>query len=258
MKATIRLSRYVVYDLLRSRVVLAYTLFLLAVSLALFNLEDSSTKGILSLMNIVLMVVPLVSIIFSTIHLYNAQEFMVLLLTQPIRRNTVLASQYIGVAVALSTAVSLGVGIPTLLYGGGSTGFLLYLISLVLTFVFTSLAFLAAMATRDKARGIGLAILLWFFFTLVYDGLVLFLLFAFSDFPLEKPMLVLTALNPVDLARISLLLNLDLSAMMGFTGALYQKFLGSAWGFVVSLSAQLLWITLPLAWAFRIFKRKDL
>jgi Cu-processing system permease protein len=258
MKATLRLSRYVTYDLLRNRVVLGYTLFLLAVSLALFNLEDSSTKGILSLMNIVLMVVPLVSIIFPTIHLYNAQEFMVLLLTQPLRRGSVLASQYVGCAVALCSAVSVGVGIPTLLYGAGGAGFLLYGMSLALTLVFMSLAFLAAMATRDKARGIGLAILLWFLFTLVYDGMVLFVLFAFNDYPLETPVLVLTAFNPVDLARVTLLLHLDESALMGLTGALYQKFLGGSWGTVATLGALSLWLAVPAAWAFRVFKRKDL
>jgi Cu-processing system permease protein len=63
----LKLSRYVLYDIARSKVILAYSVFLLIVSLSLFNMEENSSKAILSLLNIVLIVVPLVSMIFATI-----------------------------------------------------------------------------------------------------------------------------------------------------------------------------------------------
>jgi len=71
-------------------------------------------------------------------------------------------------------------------------------------------------------------------------------------------MIVLTALNPIDLARILILLQLDISALMGYTGALYQQFFGSGSGIVFSIAMQLLWIIIPLLFALRIFKKKDL
>jgi len=126
------------------------------------------------------------------------------------------------------------------------------------TFIFTGLAFLASVRSRDKARGIGLALMLWFYFSILYDGLILLVLFYFSDYPLEKPVLALTALNPVDLSRILVLLKLDTSALMGYTGALYQKFFGSMLGVAWSFGLLILWWMLPLGIALRAFKRKDL
>lgn len=59
--------RYIAYDILRNRMVLAYTLFLLLMSATLFSIESNPGKGLLNLLNVILIVVPLVSIIFSTI-----------------------------------------------------------------------------------------------------------------------------------------------------------------------------------------------
>ena len=111
-----------------------------------------------------------------------------------------------------------------------STGLALIFTGCALTLVFTSIAFWASVKARDKARGIGFALLLWFYFALIYDGLILLILFTFSDYPLEKLTLVLSALNPVDLGRIFIMLKMDVSALMGYTGALYQDFFGSFMG----------------------------
>ncbi|RYY20490.1 MAG: ABC transporter permease, partial [Chitinophagaceae bacterium] len=70
----LKLSKYVLYDILRNKVVIAYTLFLLIVSMSLFQMEENSSKAVLSLLNIVLIVIPLVSMVFSTIHWYNSYE----------------------------------------------------------------------------------------------------------------------------------------------------------------------------------------
>ena len=64
-----KVIKYVIYDILRNKFVMSYTLLLLLVSLAFFGFEADANKGLLSLLNIILMVVPLVSIIFKTIKL---------------------------------------------------------------------------------------------------------------------------------------------------------------------------------------------
>src|SRR4030095_6019422 len=207
-----KLSRYVLYDILRSRIVLAYTLFLLIVSFSLFQLEENDSKAILSLLNIVLIVIPLISMIFTTIHYYNSYEFIELMLSQPLSRTRILISEYAGVSFSLLSAYLIGVGLPVLLYSPNATGMALLFSGSALTLIFTSLAMLASVWSRDKARGIGLVLLLWFYFALIYDGLVLLILFSFSDYPMEKFTLVLSALNPIDLARISIMLKMDISA----------------------------------------------
>ncbi|MCR6721978.1 MAG: ABC transporter permease [Chitinophagaceae bacterium] len=210
-----QVTRYVLYDILKSKVILAYTLFLFLVSFSLFQLEEDGGKAILSLLTIVLLVTPLISMVFSTIHYYNSYEFMELMLSQPLGRTRILLSEYAGAALSLLAAFLLGVGIPILFFAADSTGFALLFTGTALTLIFTSIAFLAAVCSRDKARGIGIALLIWFYFALIYDGLLMMLLFSFSDYPMEKFTLLLSALNPVDLARIFIMLQLDVKCPHG-------------------------------------------
>lgn len=254
----LKLSRYVLYDILRSKVVVAYTLFLLVVSLSMFQLEENHSKAILSLLNIVLIVVPLISMIFTTIHYYNSYEFIELMLSQPLSRKKILLSEYAGVALSLLSGFFIGVGLPVLIFAFDDTGIALLFTGGSLTLVFTSIAFLASVKARDKARGIGAALLLWFYFALIYDGLVLLILFAFSDYPMEKFTLLLSALNPIDLGRIFIMLKMDVSALMGYTGALYKDFFGSFTGILFTAGIMMLWAVVPLLLAVRSFKKRDL
>lgn len=254
----LKISKYVLYDILRNKVMIAYTVFLFIVSMSLFQMEENSAKAMLSLLNIVLIVVPLISMIFSTIHWYNSYEFIELMLTQPISRKKVLLSEFTGISSSLVMAFLIGVGVPVFIYNFDATGVSLLLIGSLLSFIFTSLAFLASVKSKDKARGIGISLLLWFYFALIYDGLVLLILFAFSDYPLEKITLLLSSLNPVDLGRIFIMLNMDISALMGYTGAMYKDFLGSNAGLIYTLGILLVWIIVPLLLAIRSFNRRDL
>lgn len=253
-----RVIKYVFYDILRTRFILAYTAFLLLSTLAMFQLDTDTGKVIMSLMNIVLMVVPLVSIVFSTIHFYNSYEFIELMLSQPVNRRVVFLGEYFAVAISLCFSFTIGVGVPVVFYGTGASGLTLLYTGLMLTLVFVSMAFLSSVLTRDKAKAIGVALLFWFYFSLIYDGLLMWIIYSFMDYPLEKVTLALVSLNPVDLARILMLLQLDISALMGYTGAFYKDFFGSNMGLIFSSVILLLWIVLPVWVALRIFKRKDL
>jgi len=253
-----KIFKYVLLDILRNRIILGFTFLMLAISLTVLNLEDSSAKGLLSLLNIVLLVLPLVSIIFSTIYFYNSAEFIELLVCQPVRRGRILLSLYGGLAFSLLISFWIGVGLPLLVYDHTMASYLLIGSGSLLTVIFTALAVFGSVLTRDKARGIGVAIFLWFYFSILYDGLVLFLLFQFSDYPLEKPVVVLGALNPIDLSRIVMLLQLDNSAMMGYTGAVYQSVFGHGGGTLLSLGILLLWAAFPVWAGVRRFRRKDL
>lgn len=250
--------KHVLLDLIRNRIIMAYTFFLLAMSFGIFNMDENATKGIMSLMNLVLIFIPLVSIIFSTIYVYNSSEFIELLVAQPLKRRSLWLSIYAGLALSLVLAFLVGVGIPILIYDGTSTGFILLLSGVFQTLIFTGIALLASVITRDKAKGIGVSVLLWFFFTLIYDAIVLMLLFRFSEYPLEKPMIALSMLNPVDLSRILILLKLDISALMGYTGAVFSEFFGSASGMLLSGLVLFVWAIVPVWLSMKKFQRKDL
>lgn len=254
----VKIIKYVLYDIVKSNIIIAYTLFLLLLSIGLFNLGGNPDKGLLSLLNLVLLTVPLISIVFATTHFYNSYEFIELLVAQPIDRGKIFMSEYLGVAFSLSAAFLVGVGLPVLIFGANLTGLYLVITGLFITFIFVAMAFLASVLTRDKAKGIGIALMLWFYFALIYDGIVLFILYSFGDYPLEYATLAMTALNPIDLGRILVLLNLDVSALMGYTGALYKSILGSFWGVSLAFGLLLMWVLIPLLWSRRIFSKKDI
>ena len=253
-----KIIKYVIIDILRNKIMLAYTFFLLLISMSVFNLEDNSAKGLLSLLNIILIIVPLVSMLFSAIYVYNSAEFLELLVSQPLKRRTIWLSVFTGLACSLALAFFVGAGIPILLYEATATGLMMLSTGLLLSVIFVAIAMLAAVITRDKAKGIGVTILLWLYFSLLFDGIVLFLLFQFADYPIEKAMVGVTALNPIDLSRILILLKMDVSALMGYTGAIFKNFFGTQLGLIISFLVLFTWIVIPTWLSLRKFNRKDL
>lgn len=254
----LKIVRYVVLDIVRNRIVLAYALFLLAAAFGLFSLGGETSKGLVGLLSLVLFVVPLVSLVFGTIHFYNSYDFIELLAAQPLRRRTILLAEFIGLVLALGIAFLVGIGIPVCLYAGTPTGALLVTVGLALTVIFLALAVLGAVLARDKARGIGMAMLTWFYFALLHGGVMLGVMVMFADYPLEKPTLAMIALNPIDLGRVIVLLQMDVSALMGYTGAMMKDLLGSGWGMAYAAGALALWAFAPSSLAVLVFRRKDL
>ena len=169
---------------------------------------------------------------------------------------------YGGLALPLSAAFALGVTLPVIFFWStieGAAGLLATLVAtgVVLTLVFVAVAFVVANSVEDRVRGMSLAILVWLVATVLYDGVLLYVVNVFSEYPLEIPVLVLALLNPVDLARIVLLLNFDISALMGYTGAVFERFFGSWVGIGISGTALLVWLAVPLWIGSRRFRKKD-
>lgn len=254
----LKIAKHVFADLIRSRVALGYAALLFVASTAILTLDERPDKALTSLLSIALTVAPLVALVFSAIHFYNQSEFRELLLAQPIGRRAVFFSEWGAMATALGAAFLLGIGLPVAVFAPSEAGFWLVAVGMALTVVFVSLAFLAAVWARDKARGVGAALLIWFFFAILFDGIVLMLLFAFADWPLERAMLPVAALNPIDMGRVMILMKLDAAALMGAAGAVFQKFFGKGAGMAVGWAVLAVWAGWPIWLAARIFERKDL
>ena len=100
-----RIIKIILLDILKSKIVIAYTLILAILSWSSFALEDNSAKGILTILNVILFTVPLVSILFATIYLYNSSEFIELLLSQPIKRKKIWISLFLGLSFSMILAI---------------------------------------------------------------------------------------------------------------------------------------------------------
>jgi Cu-processing system permease protein len=259
MSTTARIFGFQLRDVARSRWLFAYAGFFYLATDALLRFGDAHA-ALVSLMNVVLIIVPLVTVVFGTMYVYNAREFTELMLAQPVNRRQFFAGLYLGLALPLAGALSLGIALPLLVHGASAPSGALTTILVAgaaLSAVFTALACVIATWIEDKVRGLAAAIGVWLLLAVLYDGAVLFLALRFADYPVERGLLALMLANPVDLARILLLLEFDISALMGYTGAVFKSFFGSIGGTVLAAFALALWIAAPIGAGFRLFQRKD-
>lgn len=257
-----KILQYSFFDLVRSRWSLVYLAFYFLLGMVLLFLNHDLSKAIITLMNIIIILTPLIGTIFGVMYCYNSREFSELLLAQPIPRSHIFVGQYLGISISLSMSLLLGLGIPFMLYGILRSEAIYNFIALIgvgvlLNFIFVALAFNIALSNENRIRGFSYAILLWLFVAVIYDGFFLIALMVFEDYPLDKFSLVATLFNPIDLSRITILLKLDISALMGYTGALFRQFFGREWGMLASYGVLMSWVVLPLLRIVYISRRKD-
>ena len=246
-----KILKYSFFDLMRSRWSYVYFLFYLALGFMLLFLNNDLSKAVITLMNIIIVLVPLIGTIFGIMYYYNSREFTELLLALPVRRSSIFLGQYFGVAGSLALSLVLGLGIPFAAYGLFRSNAvwdfgLLLVTGAFLTFIFTALSFNIALANENRIKGFGYAVLLWLFLAVIYDGLFLLSLIVLEEYPLDNFSLAATLLNPVDLSRTLILLKLDISALLGYTGAVFKEFFGTRLGLLVSLGMLVVWAWLPI------------
>lgn len=258
----LKILKYSFFDLSRSLWSYVYFLFYLLLGIILLFLNNDLSNAVITLMNVIIILVPLIGTIFGVMYYYDSREFTELLLAQPIKRRTIFLGQYLGVSISLALSLILGLGIPFAAYGLFESAaiwnfFSLLVSGVFLTFIFTALAFNIALSHENKIKGFGLAILLWLFLAVVYDGIFLLILVYFQDYPLDKFALIASVFNPIDLSRILVLLKLDISALLGYTGAVFKQFFGTSQGLFISFGVLALWVVLPIYRIIRVSAKKD-
>ena len=258
----LKILKYSIYDLLRSRWSYVYFVFYFLLGFVLLFLNNDINKAIITLMNIIIVLTPLIGTIFGVMYYYNSKEFTELLLAQPIKRSTIFMGQYIGISLSLTLSLVLGLGIPFVMYGLFKSAAifdfsLLIIVGAFLNFIFVALAYNIALSNENKIKGFGYAILMWLFFAVIYDGLFMISLIMLSEYPLDKFSLIATMLNPIDLSRILILLKLDISALLGYTGAVFKEFFGTNKGAFLSLLILCFWVLFPVWRIYRKLRKKD-
>jgi Cu-processing system permease protein len=258
----LKILRYSFYDLIRSRWSYIYFLFYLLLGFVLLFLNSNLSKAIITLMNVIIVLTPMIGTIFGVMYFYSSREFTELLLSQPLKRSTLFIGQYLGIATSLSLSLLAGLGIPFLIYGVSQSGEIwnfgmLLITGVFLTFIFVSLAINISLLNENKIKGFGYAILMWLFLAVIYDGIFMISLVMFDDYPLDQFTLIASMLNPIDLSRILILLKLDISALLGYTGAVFNRFFGTGLGSFVSLSVLIIWTVLPCWLMIHLANKKD-
>jgi Cu-processing system permease protein len=253
-----KIAKFITADLLKNKVMLLYLVFLLAVCFGLFSLQGQGDKALTGILNVSLLVTPMICLIFATIYFYNMYEFMMLMHAQPIKRKTLFLALYLSLSIVLTFVYLLGAGIPLLIMNASIAGLFMIVGTTFLNFIFVALALWVAVWTKDKSKGMGFSLLIWVYFVLLFDGIILLLMYNFSDYPIEKLVLYISFLNPVDLMRILVLMQTEAAALMGYSGAIFQKVFTENWGISIILLVMVLWSIIPLGLSLKAYNKKDL
>jgi Cu-processing system permease protein len=228
----------------------------------LLRLSGDPATAYASLLDVVLILTPLMTLVLGTTRMHHAREMIELMLAQPVSRRRVFADLWLRGTVPLAVALGAGVIAPFAWQGSLSRdGAVMPLVlagaAAMLVLMSHSLAMIIALRIDDRVRALGVALMAWLVAAVLWDGLVLVVALLFADRPIEIPVLAMLVLNPVDLVRVLLLLGSDAAALLGYTGAVVSRSLGTAAGRAAIGGLVVLWLVLPLWWAKRTFERKD-
>ena len=261
LERVVDVARPQVRNVVRSKWLFCYVAFFVLSTEGLLRFSGDDTKTLLSIVNLVLFVVPLMTLVYGTIYLYGSREFIELLLAQPLKRRSVFSGLYAGLAIPLSVAFVAGVTLPFLVHGldPAARGALVMMLTggTALTLIFTGIAFCVALRFDDRLTGLGVGLAVWLMLALVYDGGMLMIIAMSSGRAMENSLLAASIANPIDLIRIALLTQFDVSALMGYTGVVFTRFFSGAGGMVVIAAAIIVWIGAPLTAGFFSFERKN-
>ncbi len=273
MKAVATLMQKELRDSLRNRWFILYTIAftVLALGLSFMALSGAGIVGFAgfgrtaaSLVNLVLLVVPLMALTVGAQSLAGEQErgTMGYLLAQPVTRLEVFVGKYLGLALALLAALTLGFGISGLVMAGNGAANPWSYIQLVglaflLALTMLSLGFVISAFTRKAGVAIGIALFVWLAFVFIGDlgmmGTAVAMRLTISE------LFWLASVNPLQVFKMAsvLLINATLD-VLGPAGFYALQTYGSA---VMALFLGILaaWVFVPLTLAYlRFHKRGDL
>ena len=218
-----------------------------------------------SLLSLVLYLVPLVSLMMATQSFAGGAVENEILFSQPISRSEILFGKVAGLFASMSAATLAGFGLGGLVIATQADtddiwGYPIFVaLSLVLSLVFLSLAALVSMISRRQTKAFGLALLIWFFFVIFYDLLVLGGSLLLRERTANYFIFGSLFGNPVDMVRVAGLISLQGEEIFGPAGAALVKFLGGeAFGSAALVLSLLVWIAVPMLLSLRLLKRQDI
>jgi Cu-processing system permease protein len=219
-----------------------------------------------SLVQLVLLLVPLTAITFGALALTPDRGAAELLYSQPASRAAILCGRYLGLLVALAAAQTLGFGIAGLVvnYEAGSGGVGAYLVvvaaSIALTAVFLSIAaFLAQSAAGRGVRVLAAALVVWFVVVVLYDVAALGIASLLRSGTASRLIVTAALVNPVDAARTATLTLIEGTAAFGAASLALLRLTGGPTAAVsLAIGSLVFWTAAPLALAVRRLSRADI
>ncbi len=258
MSRVLSLSIPIGREAIRGRWLIGTMVVLLLLGELLIRFGGGAATTIVSLLDVALILTPLIGLVVGTMQVHHSREVTELFLAQPVARGPLFTALYLGHSVPMALALAVGIAAPFAWHGIigpqvlGVAG-----VAALLAMISSAVAHLIAVRIDDRVRALGMALGVWIVVAVLWDGLVLLIAMQFGHRPIETSMLVMLAINPLDLGRLLILLGTDAAALLGYTGAVLERTLGTAAGRGAVVAALACWTVLPLLAARRAFTRKD-
>ena len=258
-------------DAQRSRWVtlLAAMFAVLSLALSALGLSSLGTIGITgfgrtaaSLLNLVLLLVPLMGLLMGAVSVSAEREqgTLVTVMAQPVTPSEVLLAKFLGASMALVTAISLGFGLSGLVIvrGSGVSQLSVYLNLVGLTFllgiVHVGIGVCLSVMARRSATAIGLAVFVWLFVAFLSDLGVMGTSIVLRLTPAQLLWVCLG--NPAQLFKLAAIHALHGNLELLGSSGLYAVSVLGHWLLPVLVLLLVFWVLLPLAAAFHIFHRQ--
>ena len=263
-----------VSDNVRNKWIIVLTAIFAILTLAASVLAGGGSLGgleetVTSLMSISMILIPLIAIMlgYATISGEDEDGSLAVLLSYPIRRGEVFLGKFIGLAIVIALATSVGFGISGIAIGlsksvtpwGNYAVFIMLAVLLGVLYLSVSMCFSALFKRRVASLGAGI---LLFFWSTIYGTVLMGIYFAtggsMSDFTSMNPSIPdwfwnSIYLSPMDMNQTATMLVFNIERAFGFAIDV-PSFINLA----RILGAHLVWIAMPLVIAYMAFERRDI
>ena len=220
-----------------------------------------------SLVQVVLLLVPLTSLLLGVMSLTPEPGAAELLYSQPVARRTILAGKLAGLFAALTASQFMGFGTAGLIIFArtGQDGIAAFLGvvagSIALTAVFLSLAAAIAVGdtSRRRARGLAVALVCWFVAVVLFDVAALGIASLLPSGLGSRVLMTSAIANPVDAVRTGTLLMVEGTTAFGGASLAFLRYVGGWQGAAFwPIASLVLWTSALLGVAASRLRKADI
>jgi len=251
VKDSVNNKWFIIYTLLLT--VLAVLLVYLGYSRGSIIGYRGYGKTAASLINLILLFIPLIALVTGSISISGERENKTLpyLLSHPLSKIEIIIGKYLGILISIMFAIFLSFGLAGLLIyiKGTNESSINYILtsflSVLLAASLLSVGFLISTFNSKVSKSISIGILLWFIFLIVGD---LGIIGASTGMNLGvKETFYLAIINPLEAYKIASILTLTPRfEILGPAGIYALNSLGKINLFILLIAIQLIWVVIPI------------
>ncbi|NIP29787.1 MAG: ABC transporter permease subunit [Candidatus Dadabacteria bacterium] len=213
-----------------------------------------------SLINLVLMLIPLMGLMLGSITISAEREKGTLhyLLSHPISKKEIFIGKYSGLLFSLIFTITIGfaLGGIAILFKSGTSDITKYILDLLITLILAScvlsIGILISVCTRRISKSIGIAIFVWFFLIILSDLGIIGSVILFN-LGIE-PTFFISLLNPTEIYKIlSVLVLSSRFEILGPVGIYILNAFGRFGSVAILTTVLLVWSAAPLILAYLYF-----